>query len=192
MNADAQVWADLTDRVGRYMRGRVSDEHTAADLAQDVMLKARAALSSAPPDDKLAAWLFHIARNTLTDHYRSPRNRGHVALDDAQEPSAPAIEADVLRDLTACLRPMIEKLDAPDREALELAELGGLTQQALAERLGISLSGAKSRVQRARAKLKALLLDCCHIEVSPRGGVTDVTRTTRSADYCGPDVCPGK
>lgn len=50
------------------------------------------------------------------------------------------------------------------REALYLTEYEGLTQKALAERLG--LSGAKYRVQRAKTHLKAMLLDCYRFELA--------------------------
>ena len=49
----------------------------------------------------------------------------------------------------------------------------GLSQKDLAIRLGLSFSGAKSRVQRARGKLKQLLLDCCHFELDRFGRVID-------------------
>jgi RNA polymerase sigma-70 factor (ECF subfamily) len=48
-----------------------------------------------------------------------------------------------------------------------------LTQIEAARRLGISVSGAKARVQRGRAQLRTLLLDCCHVEFDSRGGVTE-------------------
>jgi len=59
------------------------------------------------------------------------------------------------------------------REALILTEYQGLTQKELGEKLGISFSGAKSRVQRAREKLKTMLLDCCHFEIDRLGRVID-------------------
>ena len=68
---------------------------------------------------------------------------------------------------------MLEGLPPDHWEALYLTEYEGLTQKELAERLGIGLSGAKSRVQRARARLKAMLLDCCHFELDRRGRVTN-------------------
>ena len=68
---------------------------------------------------------------------------------------------------------MVESLPADYREALILTEYEGLTQRALAERLGLSFSGAKSRVQRAREKLKAMLLDCCHFEFDRFGKIID-------------------
>ncbi len=60
-----------------------------------------------------------------------------------------------------------------DRQALILTEYQGLTQRELAERLGLSFSGAKSRVQRAREKLKQQLLECCHFELDRRNHILD-------------------
>ncbi len=60
----------------------------------------------------------------------------------------------------------------------------GLTQRELAERLDLSLSGAKSRVQRAREKLKDVLLECCHLEVDRRGKVVDWESRQQDCRYC--------
>jgi RNA polymerase sigma-70 factor (ECF subfamily) len=59
-------------------------------------------------------------------------------------------------------------LPEPYSQALILTEYEGLSQKEMAERLGISFSGAKSRVQRARRKLRDLLLQCCHFELDRR------------------------
>ena len=82
-------------------------------------------------------------------------------------------DEDVISELFPSVRAMVMSLPAQDRQALILTEYQGLTQKELAERLGLSLSGAKSRVQRARAKLKQQLLDCCHFELDRRGHVID-------------------
>jgi RNA polymerase sigma-70 factor (ECF subfamily) len=68
---------------------------------------------------------------------------------------------------------------------MKLVDFGGLSQQELADRVGISLSGAKSRVQRARQMLREMVLDCCRVERDGRGNVTDYETTERSARYCG-------
>jgi RNA polymerase sigma-70 factor, ECF subfamily len=68
---------------------------------------------------------------------------------------------------------MIFNLPEPYREALVLTEFDGLTQQELADRLNISLSGAKSRVQRGRRQLKQMLEECCTFEFDRRGKVID-------------------
>lgn len=71
------------------------------------------------------------------------------------------------------LRPNL--LPDPYRDAIVLTQFEGLSQKELADRFGISASGAKSRVQRGRAVLKALLLECCQFEFDRRGSVIDCT-----------------
>ena len=68
---------------------------------------------------------------------------------------------------------MIQELPAKYQEALRLTEFEGLTQNALAQRLGLSLPGAKSRVQRAKEQLKEILLQCCHFEFDRLGKIID-------------------
>src|SRR4029453_11954052 len=68
-------------------------------------------------------------------------------------------------DLAPCLTPLMDRLPAHYREAVRLVELEGLPQRELSERFAVSLSGAKSRVQRGRDKLKDLLLRCCQVEL---------------------------
>jgi hypothetical protein len=53
-----------------------------------------------------------------------------------------------------------------------------------ARRLGISVSGAKARVQRGRLQLRALLLECCHVELDRRGGITEYRARTGSCERC--------
>ena len=68
---------------------------------------------------------------------------------------------------------MIRSLPDGYWEAVQLAEVEGLPQQAVADRLGLSLSGAKSRIQRGRAMLKDALDQCCHFEFDSRGNMMD-------------------
>ena len=60
------------------------------------------------------------------------------------------------------------------RTALELTDLGRLTQEQAAAELGLSTSGMKSRVQRGRSMLRAEVARCCRVELDSRGALTDV------------------
>ena len=79
----------------------------------------------------------------------------------------------VVRELSQCVSGMVAALPEAYRDALRLTEYQGLSQKALSERLGISFSGAKSRVQRARAKIKEQLLNCCHFQFDYAGRIID-------------------
>ena len=67
-------------------------------------------------------------------------------------------------------RRIIDRLPEPYREALVMTAFEGLAQEDLAKRLGISVSAAKSRVQRGREQLKEMLLDFCDSEFSHTPG----------------------
>jgi RNA polymerase sigma-70 factor (ECF subfamily) len=68
---------------------------------------------------------------------------------------------------------MIDRLSEEYRQAVVLVDLEGITQQAAAAQLRLSLSGMKSRVQRGRRQLKGMLEACCTIELDQRRGVVD-------------------
>ncbi len=144
------------------------------DLVQEVLLRIHERLPSLRDDQRLDAWIFQIARNVLADAFRARSRRdalaARAAVELAQAPrndEAPGAAA----ELAPCLAPMIALLADPYREAIELTELGGVTQIEAARRAGLSTSGMKSRVQRGREQLKQLLLACCAIELDVRGGV---------------------
>jgi RNA polymerase sigma-70 factor, ECF subfamily len=61
-----------------------------------------------------------------------------------------------------------------DQDALRIVELEGVTQVEAARRVGLSVSGMKSRVQRARQRLKTLIEDCCRVERDRRGGIVSL------------------
>lgn len=71
------------------------------------------------------------------------------------------------------IRPFLATLPDHYRQALELTELGDLTQSELAEQLGLSVSGTKTRVQRARQQLRDAIERCRTLEFDARGNVLD-------------------
>ena len=165
-----RVWNDLHDRLLRFIRARVADEASAEDILQEVFLKIHARIGSLRDEERLESWVFQIVRHAIADHHRAMRPQAAlpeeiVAPDDEED------EETAAQRLSGALSGMLATLPGPYREALVLTEYAGLTQQELAERAGISLSGAKSRVQRGRERLKKLLLNCCHIELDRRGGI---------------------
>ena len=169
------MWHDFHRGLLRFISRRVPDRDSAEDILQEVMLRIHRHVGELERAPAIGAWVFQIARNVIADHYRTASVRRERAVGTEVEPAEPLLfepaEADLRSELASCLGPLLEQLPAIYREALELTELEGLTQAAAAKRLGLSDSGMKSRVQRARDQLKALLVDCCEIELDRRGGV---------------------
>jgi RNA polymerase sigma-70 factor (ECF subfamily) len=89
-----------------------------------------------------------------------------------------------LQELSACLKPLISSLGPADQEALQLVEFEGVTQVEAAQRLGLSVSAMKSRVQRARLHLRTALDECCRVTLDRRGGVIRYEARTDQCDIC--------
>lgn len=174
------VWRRFGAEIRSFVRRRVSDPHRADDLVADILLRVHRNLGALDDQDRLAAWLFRIARNAIIDEYRraadslevldaSPGERlvdGVGGLTDAET---------VQRELANCLRPLLDDLSPEYRRALELTDLEGVTQAVAAQREGITVSGMKSRVQRARKQLAGLLSRCCAMTLDTRGMPVDYT-----------------
>ena len=166
-------WDDTFERLRTFIAARVGDDEVAADIAQDVLVRSIAA-GALDRVDSPAAWLYRSARNAVIDHYRTR----HV-----HDPLGPAAELwpepeprddrpnDATRDLAACLQPLVARLPEIYRDALDRVDLAGQSHHDAAVEVGISTSGMKSRVQRARRLLKDLLTDCCAVQVDRLGAV---------------------
>jgi RNA polymerase sigma-70 factor (ECF subfamily) len=172
------IWNDFSGRLGQFIRARVTDPATAEDILQDVSLKIHRRLDGLKDRTKLQSWVYLIARNAIIDHYRTRKETTEVSE------TLPADSPDdgETEQLKAALQRMVNSLPEPYRDALLLTEFEGLTQNQLAERLGISVSGAKSRVQRGREQLKKMLIECCRFEFDRRRTV--IGCEPRSKEQC--------
>jgi RNA polymerase sigma-70 factor (ECF subfamily) len=150
----------------------VEDEATADDLLQEVFIRVHKNMAKLKDSEKIESWIFQITRNVIIDHYRSRRSFGELS-ETYPDQSELFVEPDAISELTGSIRKLVETLPEPFREALVMVEYQDVNQKEIADRLGISLSGAKSRIQRARQKIKDELLTCCHFEFDKYGRVID-------------------
>ena len=138
-------------------------------LPVDVYLKIQGRIGTIEDEEKVGSWVYRVARNAIYDFYRS--RKPTQELDEIPSPTPDPTEDEMEARLSESVREILDGLSPGQKTALYLTEYEGMTQRDLAAELGISVSGAKSRVQRARARLEALLLECCHFELDRRGKV---------------------
>jgi len=166
------VWSKLSDDLRSFIRRRMPDEHVAEDVLQETFVRIHRGIVSISESDRLEAWVYQITRNVIADHYRKQvANPVEHDIDVAEEtndslPTLPSRAAEWLQEL-------IRQLPDTYREAVQLSEIEGLPLRVVAERLGLSLSGVKSRVQRGRASLRESLNQCCRFEFDRRGNLLD-------------------
>jgi RNA polymerase sigma-70 factor, ECF subfamily len=153
-----------------YIFGLVKNKAAAEDLLQEVFIKAIEKRSSLKNAERLEAWLFAISRNTVFNYLRSnkPSCQCHCTKEQVTEPTE---KKNYNEELLECLPRFINKIPQDYRQALTMADIELLPQKQIAEQLNISLTAAKSRVQRGRKKLKEVLEAGCFMEFDVYGNL---------------------
>ena len=204
------VWNNFSNHLYNFILQKVNSSTLADDILQDVFLKVHKNRNQLKEEEKLESWLFRITRNTITDHYRKTQKEvklenelTHLKMDHSEFQDLKNLDflADVFQQRlkefqnendskienteeaifffkTIC--PFMEEIDSKYAEAVFWVDWQGISQKEFAEKLGISLSGAKSRVQRGRAHIKSLFTQCCEFEYDSRGQVIDFQKRPSS------------
>jgi RNA polymerase sigma-70 factor, ECF subfamily len=170
--------------VRAFVSRRVAHPQDAEDITQETLLRLYRNVEELRDVGAFDGWMYRIARNAIADHHRSGARRP-VPVDttdfdviETVEEAEESVEA----LLTACVRTLLTRVPDNYRQALELTDLGDLTQDQAAAELGLSTSGMKSRVQRGRRLLRAEITHCCQLSLDVHGGIADVdVRPTDSA-----------
>lgn len=178
--SEAIVWTKTQQELKSFVYRKVKDKALAEDIVQDVFLKVHAKLGQLKDSEKVSSWIYQITRNTITDYYRSKSKS--ILFQDLDWDS----DHQLLNDcVSGCLQEMLLTLPEKYREAIALTEIENLSQTNLAERLNISYSGAKSRVQRARQMLRDKMEEQYNIKMDAYGNV--IVCENREACSCNQD-----
>lgn len=166
----AAAWAAHESELRGFLRRQLVDGHAAEDMLQDVFVKAMRQGEGFCSLDNPRAWLFQVTRNALIDRGRVAK--AHVPLDDggieiAAPPSEPIAPIDAL---AGCVARVLTELPPEDAAILRACDLEGQTQRDFAERHGLSLPAAKSRLLRERQRMRDRLTTVCRVNFDPDDG----------------------
>ncbi len=169
MKCILDAWEAHQSALLHFVAARVPNAEEAHDLVQEVFLRASCLENGLCGINNRRAWLFRVARNLLIDRYRLRKDE--FPLDDELELVETPDEVAPVDGLSQCLPRVLSELSPEDREAITLCDIEGLSQQELAERLHLTLPAAKSRVQRARRRLREQLISACQVQFDEAGHV---------------------
>ncbi len=167
MNCLLSAWDRHEGELRAFLIQRAGDPYLAEDLLQDVFLRALGEGGTFCELGNPRAWLFRVARNRLIDHLRTHKALGELPPDLPAKDEEPA----PLASLTACLPRALSEMPKEDREALNMCDLEGMPQAEYARLKGIDLPAAKSRIQRARKRLRSHLKTACQVMFDKSGQV---------------------
>ena len=186
------LWVEFREQLRGFVARRVSNPADVDDIVQRVFLQMHRSLDRIRSGERIHAWLYTTARRAIVDHYRAGTRRREVPSGDAADLEAlqsagprQLEEGDRRQEVAACLAPVVERLGPADRDAIALTEIQGLRLADAASRAGLSRSGMKSRVQRARRRLREAILSCCHVALDGRGApIGCASRDGRASPCC--------
>lgn len=180
MNCDIHnIYQRYSTHLLAFIRQQIKDSSSADDLLQEVFLKTMESCISEKEIKNLKSWLFQVTRNTIADYFRLQnkdfREEDYINLNHLNSADFQQILSDDVSDMISLL---------PEEYALPLkwSDIDGIPQKEIAQKLDISLPGAKSRVQRARKKLRDLFFECCDVELDAQGNII----SCEIKDHCTP------
>lgn len=174
-NRDVQAYANLYERYIDLVYSTalrvLSDQGLAEDAAQEVFVRLwRKPESFISERGRFVSWIVSVARNRAVDDLRSrsrrrkrevltagqPADTGVADIADENENPLRSVE---LNDTRAHILVAMKEIPVDQRQALEMAYFGGLTQQEIAAHLHVPLGTVKTRIRLGMKKLRSLLED---------------------------------
>lgn len=174
-----EIWDKYAEELRRFLMSKTADKDLADDILQEVFVKVHLKKSQLRSGKDLRPWLYRIASHCLTDFFRSKTYTPEItpaSTDTSEEAKDHSAEN--------CLLPLIEELPEIYRKALLLSEIENKKQQQVAEILGISVSGAKSRIQRGRKLLQEGYMNCCDYTLNENGLLVGEPKTEEQCKVC--------
>lgn len=161
------AWQAHETELRNWLLGRLKDAARAEDTLQDVFVKALREGGHFCRLDSPRAWLYQVARHAVIDQHRL-RKRTVPAEDTLAQPEVAGRPLDAL---AAGLLNALDTLDADDRDVILRCDIEGQTQVAYAEARHLTLPAVKSRIQRARGRLRQRLVEQAAVRFDPIGRV---------------------
>ena len=175
------IWQDYSASLKGFLYSRVSNDADIEDLLQEVLIKTHQNLDTVASSEKIKPWLFQLTNNTINDYYRKKGRARDVSASDLWYAEDDVV---VEQALAQCVEPFIRALPKKSADLLLAIDIEGQSQKEYAEKAGISYSTLKSRVQRARAKLRTLFDECCSLTLDKHGNVVEFQTKTGGCESC--------
>jgi RNA polymerase sigma-70 factor, ECF subfamily len=164
------IWAEFNKELKVFILNKTRNAADTDDILQDVFIKVIHNIDKLNKAENMRGYLYGMVRNAINDYFRSKSKELKMdefafAISEAESESLNTTIAE------CCIKPFIEKLPPNYKQALLISEFQNISQKEMAEKLNISYSGAKSRVQRGKEKLKELILNCCSYQYDKYGNL---------------------
>lgn len=155
----SSLWLKYKNGLKYYILKKVKNEEMANDLSHEVLMKVYNSCCSNIEIKNVKSWMFQIAHNTTIDYLKKQtRFIENIPENYDNDDQNVFLESDGIVELLIKLLP--KKYAVP----LELSDIKEFKQKEVAEKLNLSLTATKTRIQRARTLLKEKIIECSNLE----------------------------
>ncbi len=166
------AWELHESELHHWLLRQLGNQSDAADALHDVFLKAVSKGVTFCEIDNPRAWLFQVARNYLADVYRKTRNFTELAdIPDTEFTHENKTENTAVDELAECLPRLLTELVFEDSDIIRRCDIEGMQLQQYADENHLTLPATKSRIQRARKRLREQMIQKCQVTMDEQGAV---------------------
>lgn len=163
-----EIWEEYKSSLLAYIRKRVTDKDDSKDILQEVLLKSYHYCTKGKAVTHLKSWLYKITQNAVTDYFKRSNKRSHIDIDLAEDND----KGSIWGEASDYVRVLLKLLPPDYAVPLSMSDIDGIDQKLIAKKLHLSLPNTKSRIQRARVKLKERFLECVEVTFAENGEMT--------------------
>ena len=162
----SSLWLEYKNGLKYYILKKVKNEDVANDLSHEVLMKVYNSCCSTIQIKNVRAWMFQIAHNTTIDYLKKQHKFTNIIPENYDNE-----DHAFFQEANEIIKPLMQLL--PDKYAipLQLSDIEELKQKEVAQKLKLSLTATKSRIQRARNLLKEKIIECSNLEKDEKGNV---------------------
>ena len=160
-----EIWEEYKTSLLGYIKKRVTDEDDAKDILQDVLLKSYQYCSNGKTVIYLKSWLYKITQNTIIDFHKKANKTISFDIEIVETTD----ENSIIGEASDYIKVLLKLLPEDYATPLYMSDIEGIDQKTIAENLKLTLPNTKSRIQRARVKLKERFLECCVVSFGENG-----------------------
>ena len=162
----SSLWIKYKSGIKYYILKKVKNEELANDLSHEVLMKIYNSCCTSTKIRNVKSWMFQIAHNTTIDYLK----KQNKYTDEVPE-NGDSDTYDVYQEANELIEPLMELIPVKYRIPLQLSDIEELKQKEVAEKLNLSLTATKSRIQRARNLLKDKIIECSNLEKDENGNL---------------------
>ena len=176
------IWNEFSEALKRFIFSKVKNQEITDDVLQEVFIKIHLNHHKIKKQGSVKSWIFTLTNNAIKDYLRAQSKSSSIS------PGMVELENDLKDEHSAkdCILPLVKNLPPTYKDAILLSEIKGLKQAEVAKILNLSVSGAKSRIQRGRELLKQGFIECCDYTLNEFGHLVGEHKAKKDCKICNP------